>query len=161
MKITYHVGDATQPVGDGHKIIVHNVNSIGVWGAGFVVALSNKWAAPEAYYRRWHRLGYTNMTPFQLGQVQIVPVESKIQVSNLIGQSGCGPYYGLVPVRYESIHEGLLRLRSYMDTFSYTPSVHAPRLGAGISGGDWNKIEAIINEVFEDTRYSFTVYDLP
>jgi len=162
VKITYLVGDATAPIGVGHKIIVHNVNSIGAWGSGFVVALSNKWAAPEAYYRRWAALGKCKMGPFQLGQIQLVKVEPDTSVCNLVGQSGCGNYEGLAPVRYESIHEGLLRLRRFL--YNSAPlefSLHAPRLGAGISGGDWTQIETIINSVFEKTEYPFTVYDLP
>lgn len=42
--IAYRVGDATQPVGDGPKILVHVCNDIGAWGRGFVVALSRRWA---------------------------------------------------------------------------------------------------------------------
>jgi hypothetical protein len=40
--IAYHVGDATMPVGDGPKILVHICNNIGAWGRGFVVALSRR-----------------------------------------------------------------------------------------------------------------------
>jgi hypothetical protein len=36
MSINFIVGDATTPIGDGLKIIVHVCNDIGGWGRGFV-----------------------------------------------------------------------------------------------------------------------------
>ena len=50
-KINYLVGDATRPVGEGVKLIIHCCNDIGAWGAGFVVALSKRWEGPEKCYR--------------------------------------------------------------------------------------------------------------
>ena len=35
MQINYLKGDATVPLGDGPKIIVHVCNDIGEWGKGF------------------------------------------------------------------------------------------------------------------------------
>lgn len=55
--IQYLIGDATDPRGDGQKIIAHVCNDIGAWGSGFVVALSQRWAAPERSYRGWHDAG--------------------------------------------------------------------------------------------------------
>jgi O-acetyl-ADP-ribose deacetylase (regulator of RNase III) len=37
-------------------------------------------------------------------------------------------------------------------------NIAAPKLGAGLAGGDWNVIEKILNEVFSD--YDITVYYL-
>ena len=55
MPINYLEGDATQPIGNGPKIIVHVCNDIGGWGKGFVVAISKRWKEPEAEYRRWYK----------------------------------------------------------------------------------------------------------
>ncbi len=41
-EIRYVTGDATRPVGDGDKIIVHVCNDIGGLGRGFVAALSKR-----------------------------------------------------------------------------------------------------------------------
>lgn len=40
--IHYVTGDATEPIGEGEKIIAHICNDQGGWGAGFVLALSKK-----------------------------------------------------------------------------------------------------------------------
>ena len=53
--INYIRGDATQPAGDGNKIIVHVCNDIGAWGKGFVVALSRQWPQPEKDYKQWYK----------------------------------------------------------------------------------------------------------
>ena len=45
MKIEYLKGDATSPVKEGNKIILHICNDIGGWGKGFVMAISKKWKA--------------------------------------------------------------------------------------------------------------------
>lgn len=41
--ITYIKGDATRLRAKGAKIVCHD---IGVWGKGFVLAVSNRWQAP-------------------------------------------------------------------------------------------------------------------
>ena len=80
MKINYIIGDATQPVGEGPKIIVHVCNDIGGWGRGFVTAISKRWAEPEQRYRAWHHGEET--TPFALGEVQFVSVADELWVAN-------------------------------------------------------------------------------
>ena len=47
MNIKYVIGDATQPVGEGEKLILHIVNDSNRWGAGFVLSLSKRWKEPE------------------------------------------------------------------------------------------------------------------
>ena len=76
MKIEYVIGDATDPQGDGKKLIVHVCNNVGAWGAGFVMALSKKWKAPEKVYRA--------QKEYILGTVRMVEVEKDVFVCNLI-----------------------------------------------------------------------------
>ena len=46
-KIIYLKGDATKPEGLGTKIIAHVCNDVGLWGKGFVLAVSKRWKFPE------------------------------------------------------------------------------------------------------------------
>ena len=80
--ITYLKGDATRPMVQGPKIIVHVCNDIGAWGAGFLMALSQMWPEPKAAYRRWCKEG-GEAVPFSLGNVQFVDVGNNIWVANL------------------------------------------------------------------------------
>ena len=78
MNIIYKVGDATSPEGDGPIVIAHICNNVGAWGAGFVLALSKKWAEPEHTYH--------NYQPRDLGTTMFIPVEDNINVANMIAQ---------------------------------------------------------------------------
>src|SRR5215469_806345 len=103
--ITYVIGDATQPTGDGVRIIVHVCNDVGGWGRGFVLALSKRWPQPEQRYRAWRR--GEDPTPFALGEVQFVQVGEAVWVANLIGQRDVHTVGGVPPVRYDAIRKGL------------------------------------------------------
>lgn len=152
--IQYVVGDATEPVGGGNKVIVHVCNDIGAWGAGFVMALSRKWKEPESRYRQWHR----SKVGFFLGAVQYVPVEVDLCVCNMIGQSGIYGRGGVAPVRYQAIKRGLSQVANWCRANG--ASFHAPRFGAGLAGGDWGVIENIIKEEICSHDIPVTIYDL-
>ena len=51
--VVYLTGDATCPQARGVKVIAHVCNDLGGWGKGFVLAISERWALPEAEYRAW------------------------------------------------------------------------------------------------------------
>jgi O-acetyl-ADP-ribose deacetylase (regulator of RNase III) len=157
--IRYVTGDATAPTGEGMKIIVHCCNDEGKWGRGFVLALSRRWAEPEAHYRLWARRLPGSDPPFALGNVQFVHVEQGICVANLIGQHGIYPAGGVPPVRYDALRQGLHTVAH--TAMAMRASVHLPMLGAGLAGGDWAVIAGIIDD--ELCRYGnvpVTVYRL-
>lgn len=153
--INYITGDATEPVGDGYKLIIHCCNDLGLWGAGFVLALSNKWEAPEKEYTEWSELAKLDGKILKLGDVQLVLVEPDIAVVNMIGQRGVRKYAGIPPIRYEAIRECLKQVATFAKGLE--ASVHAPRFGSGLAGGNWVEIEKIINEELPDI--SVTIYD--
>ena len=160
-EITYVTGDATAPLGDGHKVIVHCCNNLGVWGAGFVMALSRKWHRPEVEYKNWAAKSGKDKFQSMLGALQLVPVEDDIVVGNIIGQEnvGQGPD-GNPPIRYEAIRTGLRLLSQYQKNREDI-TVHMPRMGCSLAGGSWAKIEEIINEVLIAKGIPVTVYDWP
>jgi O-acetyl-ADP-ribose deacetylase (regulator of RNase III) len=151
--ITYVKGDATDPQGPGNKIIAHCCNDIGRWGKGFVMALSRRWPEPEAEYRRWH----DEMADFALGAVQLVQVESNLWVANMIGQHGIRDSSEGPPIRYEALRQCLARLAEEAHTRS--ASVHTPRIGCGLAGGTWDRVEPLILETLAQADIPVTVYD--
>jgi O-acetyl-ADP-ribose deacetylase (regulator of RNase III) len=153
--IQYVEGDATAPIGAGPKIIVHVCNDQGGWGKGFVVAISKRWKAPEREYRAWHRRG--SEPPFELGQVQVVPVADGLSVANLIGQEGMRAKQGVPPIRYGAIAEGLARVRAR--ALREGASVHMPRIGCGLAGGKWEEILPILERELLAQGVDVTVYD--
>jgi len=159
-RIRYIEGDATRPYGCGFKLIIHCCNDKGAWGAGFVLALSKLDPNAENMYRLWRQGITTGATgPFELGQVQFAAFHNPLlTVANMIGQHGTGvDADGNPPIRYEAIRKCLRKVRKYChDTGA---SVHAPRFGSDLAGGDWNIIEKIIEEELTTWGISVTVYD--
>ena len=150
MTITYLKGDATNPQGDGNKLLIHCSNDIGGWGRGFVLALSRRWKEPEEVYRSY------KPEKLVLGNVQIINVEDDIIVVNMIGQHDIvRDKEGNPPVRYWAIKSALEKVNRLAKLANAT--VHCPRFGSVLAGGDWNEIEKIIKETIEVDVF---VYDL-
>jgi O-acetyl-ADP-ribose deacetylase (regulator of RNase III) len=154
-EIIYVRGDATVPSVKGVKLIAHVCNDIGGWGKGFVVAISRRWPQPEAAYRTWHRERATN--DFALGATQFVQVEPYVWVANMIGQRGIRTGSKGVPVRYEAIGTALGRLAD--KALELDASVHMPRIGCGLAGGKWSRVEPLISERLVRRGVPVTVYD--
>ena len=153
MKINYIKGDATQPVGEGNRLIVHICNNIGGWGKGFVTAISRRWQEPEKQYRAWAKSDEN----FELGEVQFVRVERNIAVANMIAQEGIYKKNGIPPIRYEALRSALGKVADFCKANNFV--VHMPRIGAGLAGGDWGIIEQIIQETLSQEGINVTVYD--
>lgn len=145
--IKYVTGDATNPIGDGRKMIIHVCNNRHGWGAGFVLALSRRSPIPEEYYRR------TAWLP--LGDVQFVTINSDLVVANMIAQT-LGGSAGIPPLKYGELRKCLRKVRRA--ALILHCSIHAPRFGAGLAGGKWETIEAMINEELDGL--DVFVYDL-
>lgn len=148
-KINYLVGDATSPTGEENKVICHICNNYGLWGAGFVLALSKKWNAPEEEYRKHNN--------YVLGIVHYIPVQHDIIVANMIAQHNVRPdLNGLPPIRYDALTEALINVNEYCTTNN--ASLHMPRIGTGLAGGKWNIIEKIIHDKIHVPVYVYDLY---
>lgn len=147
-------GDATQPQGDANKVLAHICNDEGRWGAGFVLALSKRWEEPERQYRNW----FAHKSRPMLGDVQFVPVAPDLTVANMIGQHGIRRSAGgKPPIRYEAVQAALTRVAIYAK--ERRAEVHMPRIGCGLAGGTWDKMEPIICQTLISVGVPVTVYD--
>jgi O-acetyl-ADP-ribose deacetylase (regulator of RNase III) len=160
-EIAYVTGDASRPQGAGPKIIAHIVNDAGGWGRGFVVALSRRSLMPETAYRAWYRDPSHYSGPFQLGAVQLTGyTQPDVLVANMIAQRGIRHDPSAPPaVDYEALGTCLDRL--YEKAVQWGASVHMPRIGCGLGGGDWTAVETEIKATLLLHGVSVTVYDLP
>lgn len=154
-EINYLRGDATQPQAKGVKIIAHVCNDLGGWGKGFVLAVSKRWPEPEERYRDWHR--HRSENDFALGAAQFVQVEEYIWVANMIGQRGMKSGSKGPPIRYEAIAVCLSRVAA--KAIELSASVHMPRIGCGLAGGKWERIEPLIQSTLCDAEIPVSVYD--
>lgn len=153
--LTIVAGDATNPHAKGPKIIAHVCNDLGGWGRGFVLAVSRRWPEPERAYRRWHRERAGN--DFALGAVQLVPVRPDIQVANMVGQRGIKTGSGGPPIRYDALERCLDTLAGH--ALAQGASVHMPRIGCGLAGGRWERVEPFVVKALCARDVDVTVYD--
>ncbi|MDR1976123.1 MAG: macro domain-containing protein [Campylobacteraceae bacterium] len=145
-------GDATDPKGEGNKIIAHICNDIGGWGRGFVLSLSKRWREPRSAYIRW----FISQENFILGEVQFVAVSDQISVANMIAQRDVEAIDGVPPIRYDALEKCLSKVQK--EAKRKDASVHMPRIGCGLAGGRWEKVEEIIKATLLDV--DVFVYDL-
>lgn len=165
MPIKYVRGDATAPTGIRNKIIAHVCNDSGRWGKGFVVAVSRRWPQPEARYRAWFKDRNHPSSGFKLGAVQFVEVEcqtalfgDKLWIANMVAQHGVRSAENKTPIRYDALSLALQQVAEFAK--KNDASVHMPKIGAGLAGGDWNIIETHINECLIQRKIPVTVYEL-
>lgn len=154
--INFVKGDATQPQGSGMKVIAHICNDSGGWGKGFVLALSKRWPrdreeSPEDHYRHW----FKTKVDFGLGKVQFVTPDKYIVVANMVAQHGTKTGSSGPPIRYDALKKCLAAVAE--KARSAGASVHMPRIGCGLAGGRWDKVEPLIEETMSDL--SVTIYD--
>lgn len=165
-KIHYIIGDATLPIETEaeNRLIVHCCNTLGAWGAGFVVPLGKRYPLAKEGYKK-----FIAENGGILGEVNEVPVGKHLFVENLMGQSFLHKKpNGEIPCNYAAIETGFLNIirkwLSYYEVFHNEKqnfSIHMPRIGCGLAGGDWQTIENIIQRTFIDIAdVDVYVYDL-
>jgi O-acetyl-ADP-ribose deacetylase (regulator of RNase III) len=156
--INYVVGDATQPEGQGPKLIIHVCNDAGLWGAGFVLAISRRWPLPELVYREWAVQANPQDPPFSLGEVGFVRAAQDVYVANMVAQHNVGERDGVPAIRYDALRACLKKVAAWC--VSMDASVHAPRFGCGLAGGTWPEVEALIVDELTARGIEVTVYEL-
>lgn len=157
--ITYTIGDAAYPWSDGRGdiLIAHVCNNRGGWGKGFVKALSARWPHVEQQYRDRHsRWG------LRLGSNQIVQAAPGVYVANMIAQDGYASRDNPRPLDYGALYTCLFGL--VPAARNRRASIHMPRIGCGLAGGNWSTIEPMIARALGHDEHGggipVTVYDL-
>lgn len=166
MKIQYLKGDATVPVSPQGAYIAHCCNNANGFGRGFAHATRSRYPLVKERYHKWFD-GETgpNMTgPPTLGNVQFVPLDGDVTYCNIVGQDGySGKPQGYVYVRYDAIETGLRHIRERIErdrARGVTKPLQMPRMGSGLAGGKWERIEGFINDIFGHTETEVFVVDI-
>lgn len=162
--ITYAIGDATEPgTVDCPVLIVHVVNDEGKRGAGFSGALSRRYAQARDSYHRWFRgesFAPADVEPFALGAILprvLANRQSVATVAHLCAQHGVGT--DRQRVDYAALDTALGKLRAWIDRSHYPGRVQMPRIGCGLGGGRWDRVEKHLGTT--DLWRGVTVLDLP
>jgi len=148
-------GDATKPQGDGKCIIAHVVNDVGKFGAGFSGALDKAFdGKPQVSYREWFNLKDHCGVEFALGESITFRVAPDIFVAHMLCQQGVGTSKRRISYTYLT----LCLVRVFQSASKMNCSVHMPRIGSGLAGGDWQKIKEKIASVHEEMGCKFDVF---
>lgn len=117
-------------------ILCHQVNCVGVMGAGIALQIKGKW--PEVFKQYKSKCDLCSEEPRKLlGGVQDILVSRDLVVANCFGQV----YPGRTGVMtdYNAWNQILDSLNDLSNFFSL--ELHFPyMIGCGLAGGDWNVI---------------------
>merc|ERR1712166_214705 len=103
-------------------------------------------------FRQFHKAGAKE--GFALGAVQLIELSHRLTLANMICQNGIKTGSKGAPVRYDAIGEALMAVGAH--AASEGASIHMPRIGSGLAGGEWQKIESLLRAMLE--LYSVHVY---
>ena len=156
VSITYVRGDATEPRGEGPKIIAHVASDRArTWGAGFGLYLRKKWPLVQREFRRWAE---TEKRALVLGNVRLSRISDEVSLFTMIAQRGYGPS-ARPRIRYGHLKTCLDRLAEV--ALEGGTSVHMPRIGSGQGGGMWFVVEELVDDALCRRGVPVTVYELP
>ena len=160
VQIHYIKGDATNPlINKGeYSVICHCCNTLGAWGAGFVLALSKRFPKVKEHYLS---LIKSINSGERLGKVGFVKTNKNIVVANILAQDRIyRSVDGKIPLNYDALREVFRNVYNKFIGYKDIPfTIHMPRIGCGLAGGDWNIVENIIKDEFIKNGIDVYVYD--
>jgi len=144
-------------------IVCHQVNCMGVMGAGLAKQIKDKYPIVYKIYKTlldWSKEEYErglSKNKYPLGAVQFVKVNDKI-IANIFGQLEYGR--DKIYTDYKALEKGLYGILETvtLDNSNYKGcSIAIPYgIGCGLAGGSWDVVYKIIKKVFND--YGATIY---
>jgi len=127
-----------------YNLIVHGCNCFHTMGSGVAKAIKDKY--PDAY--RADKELTDKGDRDKLGRVcaAMIP-ESDLIVVNAYTQYEYGSD-GKKYVDYDAVRSAMEKIKETFSEKDY--KIRMPKIGAGLGGGDWEKISEIIDDVFGD-----------
>ena len=133
-------------------VIFHGCNCFNAMGSG--IALGVKKVFPEATQRDLETIKGDKL---KLGATTSVVCSTndggEVTVVNAYTQHGFNPKES--PLNYQALELCLRQIR----TQYHDKRIGYPAIGAGLGGGDWNKIYDIIKRVFDGLDHTYVEYD--
>lgn len=140
--LTYEVGDLFLALAEfDSPVVAHVVSDARVFAAGFAAQLAYHYPEARDAYRAWAE---GKRSPFKLGLIQLVPL-GDMYVANLLAQQGLRGKYNPVPLHYEALESCLDRLAAACARAKLS-TILMPRIGCGLAGGDWSRVEPMIED---------------
>jgi O-acetyl-ADP-ribose deacetylase (regulator of RNase III) len=150
-------------------VITHGCNCLSNMGAGIAPQMAKAFGVDKFQMELWGptigKLGCIDYETFVIGQNAIWSLED---ADNKLGEPELAVVNSYTQYRYGKNHtdgvskpldyEALtLCMRKINTTFS-GKHIGLPKIGAGLAGGDWNRIKGIIQTELKDMKVSVVIY---
>ena len=154
--IRYLHGNVLEPRGAGPRVVCQLVNDLAKrWGGGTARQAAERFPAAQQEFAAW--IGEIDRGQ-RLGKVHFSTEVSGTVIASIVGQRGFGK--SKTPrVQYGAIQTGLARVADF--ALNKGASVHLPRIGTGVAGGNWATIKNMMEEQFVESGVEVNVYTLP
>lgn len=132
------------------EVIAHGCNCAGGFGAGVAKVIANKYPhVRKEYLKKFYSVGW------KPGDVQLVSLNEKQSIAN------CGTQKHYLPrnkdlFEYEAFETVCRQLRDHC--LKNNLRLALPKIGAGLAGGNWDRILAIMEKELEGV--TVRVYEL-
>lgn len=140
-------------------LVAHQVNAFGVMGGGIAAAI---WPlltqeSQSAYVEKCRHDAKLPITEW-MGSIQILDTKREgLEICNLFTQYP-SPVDGTLTA-YGYLWRALDLLRIYAVLNDYDVVAVPARIGCGIAGGDWDKVQHIIHDVYDDSGITMLIVD--
>ena len=128
------------------QVIAHQVNCMGVAGAGLAKQIMDKYPENLHFYLN-HCSRFS--ADYLLGTALFVECTDGKIIANLFGQKRFGRDNKMY-TDYGALDTALGFLRKFMDEKGLTSVAFPYKLGCGLGGGDWKVVESILKKRFGD-----------
>lgn len=142
-------------------LVAHQVNAFGVMGGGIAAAI---WPllTPEsqsAYVEKCRHNAKLPVTEW-MGSIQILDTKrEELKICNLFTQFPAPVDGSFDLTAYNYLRQALDLLRVYAVFNDYDIVGVPARIGCGIAGGDWDKVQRIIHDVYDDSGITMLIVD--
>lgn len=152
--ISYRRGDILQ---SDANIIVHQVNCMGVMGAGLAKQIRDKYPLVYNMYRSYCDVASSKRPP--MGKAQIIPVNRGQYIANCFaqidyrrsGQDICLTDYNALRTALKTVREFAVDMNAKTVALPFW-------LGCGLAGGNWAIVRDIIDAELGNSRFAVQIF---
>lgn len=118
------------------NIIVHQVNELGLMGAGLALQIKHKY--PQVF-TKYKQVANKNCW----GKLQFVQIANNKFICNMFSQKGISRTHRTTD--YELMCKCLAKLNTFAEQHNLTIAIPY-KIGCGLAGGDWNIVSGLIQK---------------
>lgn len=150
-------GDLLQLAREGQfDLIVHGCNCFCTMGSGIAKQIHEEF--PEAYNadlktKKGDITKLGNFSMIEINSWNHPEIEYPFLIINLYSQFGYGT--DRIRIEYDALSLGLKKL----NTLYPNKKIGLPKIGAGLAGGDWNRIKNIIEDELNNMDVTIVYYE--